>query len=76
MKREEWNARFQANFAAVATNVNLWGMSGEVIGNTAAGGVGVIAGIVGGQGHFGSPTSLTTFDSQSLSRIQSTKSYS
>jgi hypothetical protein len=57
LKREGWTARFEANFAAVATNVNLWGNpGGEVIGNTAAGGVGVLLGIVGGQGHFGDPT--------------------
>jgi hypothetical protein len=52
-----WDARFEANFLPVAANVNLWGMSGEVIGNTATGGIGALAGVVGGQGRFISPTS-------------------
>jgi Rhodococcus equi virulence-associated protein len=48
------DARFQANFAAVATNINLWDMSGNVIGSIVAGGIGVGVGIVGGQGSFSS----------------------
>jgi hypothetical protein len=45
-------ARFEANFAMLATNVNLWDMSGTNIGNTASGGVGLGVGITGGQGTF------------------------
>ena len=52
--QQGWNARFEVNFIPPAANVNLWGLSGEVIGNTAAGGVSLLAGIAGGQGSFGS----------------------
>jgi hypothetical protein len=48
----KWDANFQANFVGIATNVNLWGMRGEVVGNIATGGIGVVAGVVGGKGHF------------------------
>jgi hypothetical protein len=57
IRDKKWEADFQANFLATATNVNLWGLEGEVIGNTAAAGVGVIAGTVGGRGYFGFPSS-------------------
>jgi len=54
LAQQGWNARFEANFIPAGANVNLWALSGEVIGNAAAGGVLINAGIVGGQGYFGS----------------------
>jgi hypothetical protein len=54
LAQQGWNARFEANFIPPAANVNLWALSGEVIGNTVAGGVLIDGGVVGGQGYFGS----------------------
>lgn len=47
-----WDARFQMNYWAVATNINWWGMNGAFIGSAAGGGLGLGAGILGGQGTF------------------------
>jgi len=52
LAQQGWNARFEANFVPPAANVNLWELSGEVIGNTASGGTSVLVGVVGGQGYF------------------------
>jgi hypothetical protein len=53
LAQQGWNARFEANFLAPAANVNLWGLSGEVIGNTITGSSSDDAyGVVGGQGYF------------------------
>lgn len=45
-------ARFELNYWAVATNINWWGMNGETIGSALGGGLGLGAGIVGGEGEF------------------------
>ncbi len=50
LAQQGWNARFEVNFVPAAVNVNLWGLSGENIGNTVSGGESGLLGIAGGQG--------------------------
>ena len=52
LAQQGWNARFEASFVPAAVNVNLWGLHGENIGNTASGGESGVLGIAGGQGFF------------------------
>lgn len=47
-----WAARFDLKYWAVATSIDLWGMHGEFIGTAIGGGLGIGAGVAGGQGSF------------------------
>jgi hypothetical protein len=53
LAEQGWHANFEANFPpGFATQINLWGLSGEYIGSTVAGGISLMEGVVGGQGWF------------------------
>jgi hypothetical protein len=52
LSEQGWHANFEANFPPLVTQINLWGLSGENIGNTVAGGISLVEGVVGGQGWF------------------------
>ena len=48
-----WQARFQASFAPIVSEINFWGMQGEYIGVFVGGGIGFGASFAfGGQGDF------------------------
>ena len=52
LAQQGWHAIFEANFVPAAVNVNLWGLHGENIGNTASGGESGVLGFGASQGFF------------------------